>query len=70
MELAIPLIALGGLYVASNQNQNNTKPLKKENFNNMGTVSNLQVTTPQTNLSNYVPNTNVPPSNYPIMDNK
>ncbi len=70
MELAIPLIALGGLYVASNQNQNNTKPLKKENFNNMGTVSNLQVTTPQTNLSNYLPNTNVPPSNYPIMDNK
>lgn len=42
MELAIPLVALGGMYVISNQNKNNSKSenlkqnSKKENFNNMG----------------------------------
>lgn len=71
MELAIPLIALGGMYVVSNQsNNNNNVPIKKENFNNMGIRSNLQTSAPQTNLSNYLPNTNVAPQNYPIMNNK
>jgi len=71
MELAIPLIALGGMYVVSNQsNNNNNVPIKKENFNNMGIRSNLQTSAPQTNLSNYLPNTNVAPQNYPITNNK
>jgi hypothetical protein len=43
MELAIPLIALGGMYVISNQN--------KESFSNL-------------------PNTNIPPKNYPVTNNK
>jgi hypothetical protein len=43
MEIAIPLIALGGMYVISNQN--------KESFSNL-------------------PNTNIPPKNYPITNNK
>jgi hypothetical protein len=67
MEIAIPLIALGGMYVASNQNkksQNNSKNKSnvanntKENFSTMGANP------------NYLPNTNIPPSNYPIINNK
>jgi hypothetical protein len=70
MELAIPLIALGGMYIISNQNQTqNTESYKKnkkvrfanntkENFNNMG------------KQSNYLPNQYVPPQNYPITNEK
>ena len=64
MELAIPLIALGGMYVVSNQqpsrecNKQNQKTqsriMKQENFTNMG----AQV--------NYLPNTNIPPQNFPV----
>jgi hypothetical protein len=64
MELAIPLVALGGMYVISNQKKS------KENFNNMGIKTNLQEKTPESRFSNYLPNTNVPPQNYPIMNNK
>lgn len=62
MELAIPLVALGGMYLISNQ----SKVVKKdrENFNNMGIRTNLQTTT------NHLPNTQEPPQNYPIMNNK
>ena len=70
MEIAIPILALGGMYVISNQANNknvnvnvNKKKVrfsesKKENFDNMG------------QKSNYLPNTNIPPQNYPIMNNK
>jgi len=68
MELAIPLVALGGMYVISNQNQNRSKD--KENFNNMGIKSNLQVANTESRFNNYLPNTHVPPQNYPIMNNK
>ena len=64
MELAIPLIALGGMYVVSNQqpsrecnNQNSksqTRKLNKENFTNMVAAT------------NYLPNTNIPPQNFPV----
>jgi len=74
MELAIPLVALGGMYIISNQKQNKeglTKiQAKKENFNNMGIRTNLQEKTPESRFSNYLPNTNVAPQNYPIMNNK
>jgi hypothetical protein len=71
MELAIPLIALGGMYVVSNQNQNKEGLTKKtETFNNMGIRTNLQQKTPESRFSNYLPNTNVSPQNYPIMNNK
>jgi hypothetical protein len=71
MELALPFIALSGLYVISNQN--NEKPEKKktikkmqpENFTNMGIRSNLGVKT-----DNYIPNTDIPPQNYPVTNNK
>jgi hypothetical protein len=78
MELAIPLVALGGLYVISNQNQSKKQEglTKKSNmksqeaFNNMGISTNLQQKTPESRFSNYLPNTNVSPQNYPIMNNK
>ena len=65
MEVAIPLIALGGMYVISNQSskpcnkvinnkKNNTQNNTKENFDNMG------------QQRNYLPNTNIPPQNYPV----
>jgi hypothetical protein len=62
MELAIPLVALGGMYLISNQSKVVKKD--KENFNNMGIRTNLQTAT------NYLPNTHEPPQNYPIMNNK
>jgi hypothetical protein len=66
MEIAIPLIALGGMYVVSNQsNENCTKKeirqKRQENFTNMGIRSNLGVRT-----DNYLPNTNIPPQNFPV----
>ena len=76
MEIAIPLIALGGMYVISNQpNQkcdenkkiikNQSQKTSKESFTNMGIRSNLA--TSQSELhGNYLPNTNIPPQNYPV----
>ena len=62
MEIAIPLLALGGMYVVSNQQPSksckneNVKPQKisQENFANMGANR------------NYLPNTNIPPQNFPV----
>ncbi len=68
MEIAIPLIALGGMYVVSNQSNESCSKKEirqslrqKENFNNMGIRSNLGVKT-----DNYLPNTNIPPQNFPV----
>ena len=75
MELAIPLLALGGFYVISNQNSTTTSdrvntdnykqrpppPVvskKLEPFVNMGLNQNS------------LPNTSVPPQNYPVMNNE
>ena len=57
MELAIPLIALGGMYIISNKNSDTSKNIFNEGFNNMG------------KKANYLPNVNPPPQNYPIMNN-
>ncbi len=66
MELAIPLVALGGMYVISGNNKNKAKSDKKvkfedqklEGFDNMG------------KKSNSLPNTNIPVQNYPVMNDK
>jgi hypothetical protein len=62
MELAIPLVVIGGLYVASNQNQNQQKEkitknqrTIKEGFENMGASN------------NYLPNLDLPAKNYPYI---
>ena len=79
MELAIPLIALGGMYVITNQSKTNSNSNSKTNKNNSSSNSNSQNTNSskkQENFNNmgaktnYLPNTNVPPVNYPIMNNK
>ena len=72
MELALPLIALGGMYVISNNNGNNGnngnkktthttkdkhKDKYKESFQTMNNTTQL-------------PNTNIPPQNYPITNNR
>ena len=59
MEIAIPLLALGGMYIISNQSNENCskKEIRQknpENFTNMGAKS------------NYLPNTNIPPQNFPV----
>ena len=66
MEIAIPLIALGGMYIVSNQSNENCskkeiRQSRRENFTNMEKRSNLGVST-----NNYLPNTNIPPQNYPV----
>jgi hypothetical protein len=67
MEIVIPLIALGGMYVVSNQpNDNCTKKeirqQRQENYTNMGIRSSKQ----NQLHGNYLPNTDVPPQNYPV----
>jgi len=67
MEIAVPLIALGGMYIISNQkNEDCTKrAIKQENFANMGIRSNLA--TKQSELyGNYLPNTNPIAQNFPV----
>jgi len=67
MEIAIPLIALGGMYVVSNQSNENCadreirRSSRQERFTNMGIRSNLGV-----RPNNGLPNTNIPPQNYPV----
>lgn len=67
MELAIPLVVIGGLYVASNQdkskvsknqrttNYDNTHIVGKEGYENMGAPK------------NYLPNLDLPARNYPYI---
>jgi hypothetical protein len=62
MELAIPLLALGGMYIVSNQTpskscdteKGKTQKINQENFTSMGVNR------------NYLPNTNTPPQNFPV----
>jgi hypothetical protein len=72
MEIAIPLVALGGMYVVANQSSNNNnnnknkynknnKNNKKENFTNMGIRSNLAIPSEK-----QLPNSNIPAQNYPV----
>jgi len=67
MEIAIPLIALGGMYVVSNQN------IKKQPINNKNNQQQQQQQQQQqenfTNMGrniNYLPNNNIPPQNFPV----
>jgi hypothetical protein len=61
MELAIPLLALGGYYVISNQSQPAPRPYQtKENYSNM-------TETPK-QRSMALTNTQIPPNNYPTVN--
>ena len=70
MEIAVPLIALGGMYIISNQknedcSKKEIRRLSQENFVNMGTRTNLATKQSQ-QFGNYLPNTDVPPQNFPV----
>ena len=69
MEIAIPLLALGGMYVISNQKNTSCKreiqQQRQENFVNMGTSSRQSE-----QFGNYLPNTNNPPQNFPVVNSK
>jgi hypothetical protein len=70
MEIAVPLIALGGMYIISNQkNEDCTKKeirkFTQENFVNMGTRTNL-ATKQSERFGNYLPNIDNPPQNFPV----
>jgi hypothetical protein len=70
MEIAIPLIALGGMYVVSNQSNESCakkeiRQQRQENFANMGIRSNIP-TIQSEKYGNYLPNTNNPPQNFPV----
>ena len=73
MELAIPLIALGGMYVISNKNNDTSKNIYNESFvSKSGTNKKGKIQENFNNMgkkSNYLPNTNIAPQNYPIMNN-
>ena len=62
MEIALPLLALGGMYVISNQKttscKTEIKKIQQETFTSMG------------KKPNYLPNTDIPPQNYPISNTK
>jgi len=58
MELAVPLVALGGLYVASNQEK------KKEGYQNMGKKFNDSPVPPPINYPNLAPVNNSNPNKY------
>jgi hypothetical protein len=61
MELAIPLLALGGLYVVSNKNKENQNPQQfQQSQKNQETFTNMGRNT------NYLPNVVVPSQNYPV----
>lgn len=68
MEIAIPLLALGGMYIISNKNtadENAKKNMRKENYANMGMRTNLATKQSQS-FDNYLPNVNTPALNYPV----
>lgn len=70
MEIAVPLLALGGMYVISNQKSNEStkkeiRRTQQENYSNMGITTNL-ATKQSERFGNYLPNTNVQPDNFPI----
>ena len=62
MELAIPLLALGGAYVITNQNkgQSNAKKATAESFVNMGKRQQNKT------MNTLLPNSNPIPVNYPV----
>lgn len=67
MELALPIVALGGLFIVSNQDnkeENAKKTIKKKEKVQTDTFTTMGKPT------NYIPNTDIPPSNYPITNNK
>jgi len=65
MELAIPLIALGGMYIISNQSSSNNST-RNSNSNNNKSIKNSENFRTMGKSPNYLPNVDIPPQNYPV----
>ena len=71
MELAIPLVALGGMYVISTQkNNSNENPKKKVRFSEKKKQNQNENFTNMGRQPNYLPNTDIPPQNYPVTNDR
>jgi len=57
MEIAIPLLALGGVYIISNQSSEDKKKNIRKNLENFENLNRIK--------SNLMPNTDIPPQNFP-----
>ena len=66
-ELAIPLLALGGMYVISNQDK--SKQRDKEAFTNLGVTNVREIKNPLTNVNPAVPDLNYPNASQISPDN-
>jgi hypothetical protein len=72
MEIAIPLIALGGMYIISNQKNENCdsakKKINKESYENMGSRGLMSTHLTNSNTENHLPNVEIEVSNYPVIN--
>lgn len=72
MEIAIPLIALGGMYVISNQKNENgdftKKKINKESYENMGSRGLMSTHLTSSLNENHLPNTELEVGNYPVIN--
>ena len=67
MEIAIPILALGGMYVISNQPSNTNTNKNKNKYENPPNFQNSQENfTNMGKPTNYLPNTDTPPQNFPV----
>jgi hypothetical protein len=70
MELAIPLLALGGIYVISNQQSSNqvSERINKDKYSSASSKNGAEAFANMGAKQNRLPNTEVPPQNYPIVN--
>ena len=67
MELAIPLVALGGMYVISNQDKDKVKAADPNQQRKNILASKREGFT---NKDSHLPNKQITPQNYPVTDQK
>lgn len=70
MELAIPILALGGLFVVSNQNNNSSRNslINREMIDSRNSRHVKENYTNMDAKTNYLPNTNIQTQNYPVIN--
>ena len=68
MEIAIPLIAIAGAYVISNQSNNSDRNQKRRLENGLQTIQGSKENFENMGQRLQLPNTNIPPQNFPVTD--
>ena len=66
MEIAIPMVLLGGMYVLSNQENSQDKEVSSQSVSKEGFVPNRMAEKVEVKA---LPNTNIPPRNFPVDKN-